>query len=185
MARKKLWKGLLAGGAAGLAGTIAMTQFQNLWSKASEKLKDESSLKANSDTHANESESEDATMKAAGKLAELARHRLSKQEKKKASPIIHYAFGTGMGSLYGVIVEYGSRDMRRHDLLSGLGFGSALFAGADEIVVPAVGLWGSPRGSAFFSSLRACFSRCVRDNRRNGAKSGESSAVNSAPMRAR
>ena len=161
MARKKLWKGLLAGGAAGLAGTIAMTQFQNLWSKASEKLKDESSLKANSDTHANESESEDATMKAAGKLAELARHRLSKQEKKKASPIIHYAFGTGMGSLYGVIVEYGSRDMRRHDLLSGLGFGSALFAGADEIVVPALGLSGSPSEGPLSSHLYALASHVV------------------------
>ena len=110
-------------------------------------------MKAHSGTHANESESEDATMKAAGKLAELARHRLSKQEKKKASPIIHYAFGTGMGSLYGVIVEYGSRDMRRHDLLSGLGFGSALFAGADEIVVPALGLWGSPSEGPLSSHL--------------------------------
>jgi hypothetical protein len=38
MRKRKLWKGLVAGSAAGLAGTIAMTQFQNLWSKASEKL---------------------------------------------------------------------------------------------------------------------------------------------------
>ena len=39
MRKRKLWKGLVAGSAAGLAGTVAMTQFQNLWSKASEKLK--------------------------------------------------------------------------------------------------------------------------------------------------
>jgi hypothetical protein len=123
MARKQLWKGLVAGGAAGLAGTIAMTQFQHLWSKASEKLNDKSTMPGDSGTRSNESDSEDATMKAAGKLAALARHNLSREEKKKASPIIHFAFGTGMGSLYGALVEYGPRDMRKHSVLSGLGLG--------------------------------------------------------------
>ena len=39
MRKQELWKGLVAGSAAGLAGAIAMTQFQNLWSKAAEKVK--------------------------------------------------------------------------------------------------------------------------------------------------
>jgi len=161
MAGKRLWKGLVAGGAAGLAGTIAMTQFQNLWSHASKKLKDESSTGGNSGTRSGDSESEDATMKAVGKLAELARHKLSKEEKKKASPIIHYAFGTGMGSIYGALVEYGSRDMRKHDILSGIGFGTALFAGADEIVVPALGLSKNPNESPLSSHLYALASHIV------------------------
>jgi len=38
MARRKLWKGVLAGGAAGLGGTVAMTQFQAARGKVSEKL---------------------------------------------------------------------------------------------------------------------------------------------------
>lgn len=138
MARTKWWKGLLAGGAAGLAGTVAMNQFQNLWSVAAEKLKERKSNQE--DAGSSNAENEDATMKAAGKLAELARHKLSHDEKKKAGPIIHYAFGTGMGTLYGLMLEYGPRDMRRHPVLSGLGFGSVLFAGADEIAVPALGL---------------------------------------------
>lgn len=161
MASRELWKGLLAGGAAGLAGTIAMTQFQSLWSKASERLKNESAMEGNSGTRANNSESEDATMKAAGKLAQLARHKLSKDEKKKISPIIHYAFGTGMGSLYGAIVEYGPPDVRKHDLLSGLGFGTALFAGADEVVVPALGLSRAPSESPVSSHVYALASHVV------------------------
>jgi putative membrane protein len=156
MAKGNAWKGVLAGAAAGLAGTVAMTQFQNLWSKASEKISNNGSSSEQS-----EPEKEDATMKAAGELAALAKHRLSRDEKKKAGPIIHYAFGTGMGAIYGALVEVGPRDLRRHDLLSGLGFGSILFAGADEFVVPALGLSGKPSESPASSHLYALASHIV------------------------
>jgi putative membrane protein len=156
MAKGSVWKGALAGAAAGLAGTIAMTQFQNLWSKASEKISNNVSSSEQS-----EPEKEDATMKAAGELAALAKHRLSRDEKKKAGPVIHYAFGTGMGAIYGALVEIGPRDLRRHDLLSGLGFGSVLFAGADEVVVPALGLSGKPSESPASSHLYALASHIV------------------------
>jgi len=158
MAKGNVWKGALAGAAAGLAGTIAMTQFQNLWSKASEKLNCNGN---HGSSEQSEPEKEDATMKAAGELAALAKHRLSRDEKKKAGSIIHYAFGTGMGAIYGALVEVGPRDLRRHDLLSGLGFGSVLFAGADEVVVPALGLSGKPSESAASSHLHALASHIV------------------------
>jgi len=159
MAKGNVWKGALAGAAAGLAGTIAMTEFQNLWSKASERL----SHNDNHDSSKEQSqpEQEDATMKAAGKLAELARHSLSRDEKKKLGPIVHYAFGAGMGALYGALVEIGPRDLRRHDLLSGLGFGSVLFAGADEVAVPTLGLSGNPSDSPMSSHLYALASHIV------------------------
>jgi putative membrane protein len=159
MAKGNVWKGVLAGAAAGLAGTVAMTQFQTLWSKSSEKLSRNGGTNASSAQSA--PETEDATMKAAGKLAELARHRLSRDEKKKLGPIVHYAFGTGMGALYGALVEIGPRDLRRHDLLSGLGFGSVLFAGADEVAVPALGLSGKPSESPASSHLYALASHIV------------------------
>ncbi|MBV9343135.1 MAG: DUF1440 domain-containing protein [Acidobacteria bacterium] len=138
MARQKLWKGMLAGSAAGLAGTIAMTQFQNLWKKASSKL--ESSGAAESSNHEQHHDSEGPTEKLAGKVAERAGYRLSPDQRSKAGPIVHYGFGTAMGALYGGIMELGPRDLRRHELWSGIGFGSMLFAGADEITVPAMGL---------------------------------------------
>jgi putative membrane protein len=159
MAKGNVWKGVLAGAAAGLAGTVAMTQFQNLWSKASETLN--GNAEGISSKSPSESEGEDATMKAAGTLAELARHRLSRDEKRKAGPIVHYAFGTGMGSLYGAIMELGPRDFRRHALMSGLGFGSVLFAGADEVLVPALGLSGKPSESPASSHLYALASHIV------------------------
>jgi putative membrane protein len=159
MAKGNVWKGVLAGAAGGLAGTVAMTQFQNLWSKASEQLSQNGDRGSSSEQ--SEPEKEDATMKAAGKLAELARQRLSRDEKKKLGPIVHYAFGAGMGALYGALVEVGPRDLRRHDLLSGLGFGSVLFAGADEVAVPALGLSANTSDSPMSSHLYALASHIV------------------------
>lgn len=157
MAKQKLWKGLLAGSAAGLAATVAMTQFQNLWSKASEKMNG----KNGSPRRESSEQSEDATMKAADKVAEFTGHRLTHEQKKKAGPIVHYAFGTGMGALYGTVMELGPRDFRRHEFLSGLGFGSMLFAGADEIAVPAAGLSGPPTETPASQHLYAFASHLV------------------------
>lgn len=146
MRRQKLWKGLLAGSAAGLAGAFAMTHFQNLWSKGSEKLKSNGNSQGSygNSGQGSENQSEDATVKAAGQVAEAAGYELSREQKKKAGPVVHYAFGAGMGALYGSMLELGPRELRRHALLSGIGFGSVLFAGADELAVPAVGLSQKP-----------------------------------------
>lgn len=160
MARRKLWKGLVAGSVAGLAGTVAMTAFQSLWSKAFEKMKRDGNSQGRSETRSAE-EQEDATMKAAGRIAEMAGTRLSHETKKKAGPVVHYAFGTGMGALYGILAEYAPRDLRRRWLLSGIGFGSVLFAGADEIAVPALGLSKPPSESPLSSHGHALASHVV------------------------
>lgn len=157
MRKPKLWKGMVAGGAAGLAGAVAMTQFQNLWSVASQKLK----KREDGQTDRSDGESEDATMKAAEKAAELTGHHLSREQKKKAGPLVHYGFGAAMGMLYGAIEELSPRDVRRHGVLSGMGFGSMLFAGADEIVVPALGLSGSPSKTPLSSHVYGLASHLV------------------------
>ena len=38
VATRKLWKGVLGGGAAGLTGTLAMIQFQTAWGKVLQRL---------------------------------------------------------------------------------------------------------------------------------------------------
>ena len=81
MRKQELWKVLIAGTAAGLAGTVAMTQFQNLWSKASEKLKTNGNQQSSGDSSGKESE--DATMKVAGKAAETTGRHLSHEENKE------------------------------------------------------------------------------------------------------
>jgi putative membrane protein len=85
--------------------------------------------------------SEDATLKAADWLLKSATGMtLSKERKRAAGPVVHYAFGAVAGALYGGLVEY-----KRHSRLSrGALLGTALFIGADEIAVPALGLSQSP-----------------------------------------
>jgi putative membrane protein len=162
--RPSVWKGLVAGLAGGIAATVVMTQFQNGWQKASKALQAEKnggSGKSNSQTQnksrkqsqnqsqsqsKNGQENEDATMKAAGKVASLAGYHLSFEEKKKVSPVVHYGFGATMGALYGVLHEMAPKSFRSlNPVLAGVGYGSALFVGADEIAVPSLGLSESPK----------------------------------------
>jgi putative membrane protein len=133
-------KGLAAGMVGGLAGTWAMTQFQTIWSNAEQKRQQrENPQKAQQ--QGNSEQSQDATMKAAEAISESFLGRpLSYQEQKKLSPIVHYGFGMLMGGLYGAASEKLpalSKDM-------GLAYATALFVGADEIAVPALGLGSSP-----------------------------------------
>jgi putative membrane protein len=139
---RSAWKGLLAGAAGGLAGTIVMTQFQNAWQKAAEKKRsgDMRGAERRESARASE-EKEDATMKAAGKLARAAGRELTQEQKKQASPWVHYGFGTAMGALWGMAMETSPRGVRAQRVpFFGSLFGSALFLGADEMAVPALGL---------------------------------------------
>jgi hypothetical protein len=89
-------------------------------------------------------EDENATTRVADAVAKAGGKHLSTEQKKTGGTIVHYAFGTLMGAIYGVAAELGDRRIRRNTVLSGLGFGSALFVGADEISVPALRLSQPP-----------------------------------------
>jgi len=89
-------------------------------------------------------EDDNATNKVADAVARASGKNLSPGQKKIGGTLVHYAFGTLMGAAYGVAVELGSRRIRKNPLLSGLGFGAALFAGADEVAVPTLGLSQPP-----------------------------------------
>src|SRR5579883_2728285 len=106
---RSAWKGLVAGAAGGFVGTMVMTQFQNAWRKAEKhglgdiSRREENKRRHNRAASKNQSEeSENATMKAAGKLARLAGRELTREQRGTASPYIHYGFGTAMGALYGM-----------------------------------------------------------------------------------
>lgn len=131
-------KGLLAGAAAGLIAAWTMNQFQAAWSKASERAKaGEQQEASQNDQGNNQEQKEDATMKAAGKLAQATLgRRLSKDEKQKAGPAMHYLFGTFAGAVYGIVGEY----LPLARIGFGTAFGGALFLLADELAVPALGL---------------------------------------------
>jgi len=149
--RRSVWKGLVAGAAGGLVGTIAMTQFQKAWQKTAERRQlgdgrqqrenwNQQRAQEQQEEHQHE-EKEDATMKATEKLARLAGTELTREQRGTASPFIHYGFGTAMGALWGLAMETSPRSIRRQrSPFFGSIFGSGLFLGADEVAVPALGL---------------------------------------------
>lgn len=140
MSDKHLIRGILAGIAGGLAASWVMNEFSaTLGQKLSETVEtpeEQQELKQQSD-------GEDATMKAADKLTEAVtggRH-LTHAQRAVGGPIVHYAFGALMGGLYGGLAEYSDA------VRAGFGttFGGLLFAGADLIGVPAarLGPWAT------------------------------------------
>lgn len=150
-----LAKGILAGAAAGVVATAAMSLFQAAQSKGSEiikktreRQKGTSSLRAsretreqNSSSKQSQEEPQPATVKAAQKVVHAVTGKdLQEADRAKGGSIVHYSFGTLMGALYGAVSEYSEVPRRGY----GLGFGSALFLLADEIGVPALGLSASP-----------------------------------------
>lgn len=144
-------KGLLAGALGGLAAACVMNQFQSALSRA---------LGAESRTHGAQSlqtgeprggdewaagqinnaevaESRDAAERVAAAAAEsLAGRELTRREQDAGGTLVHYAYGTLTGAAYGLAAEYAPA------ATAGLGlpFGMAVWLGADELVVPALGL---------------------------------------------
>ena len=98
-------------------------------------------------------ESEDATMKAADRISAAltgGRH-LSHEQRASAGPVVHYTFGAVMGALYGLAVERSPTAATAW----GVPFGTALWAGADEVAVPAFHLSAPPTEHPLSTHLSA------------------------------
>lgn len=135
-------KGLAAGLAGGLVASWTMNQFQAAWTKATEgfeKPHGAQSMQPSEGQDAAEGSAQDkenqddATVKTAKAIAEgIFGHELKKSEKKSAGALVHYAFGTATGGLYGAVAEFTPEVTRA----AGLPFGAAFWLVADEIAVP-------------------------------------------------
>jgi putative membrane protein len=122
-------KGAVAGLVGGMAASWVMNQFQALIAKGS------------GESSGQQGGGDDATMKAAELVSETVSDRhLSKEDKQTAGPVVHYLFGSSIGALYGALTEVAPQV----GAASGLAFGAAVWLGADEIGVPALGLSKSP-----------------------------------------
>ena len=143
-------KGTVAGLIGGLVGSWTMNQFQAAWTRATEGFEkphgaqsmqpSEGSQAAESSAQPSEDQ-DDATVKAAKAVSEgVFGHKLKDSEKKPAGAIVHYAFGSATGGLYGAAAELAP------EVTTGLGlpFGVAFWAVADEGVVPLLGLSKGP-----------------------------------------
>ena len=125
-----LFKGLLAGALAGAAASWAMERFQEQWllreGNAGETPGNMGALGA-----------EPATMRAADAVAErFTGAPVPAAQRELAGEAVHYATGAGVGGIYGVLAELAPGPTL------GLGalYGTAVALGADEVLVPALGL---------------------------------------------
>ena len=137
--KRSLWKGIVAGAAGGLAASWVMGQFHGAAGKASEKLMPKEKFR---ELQRAAADAQDATAKVAEKVTRplLGRH-LRSRERERAKPIVHYAFGSAVGALYGASAEY-IPVVRK---FAGAPFGAAVFAGADQLALPALNLTKMPR----------------------------------------
>lgn len=128
---RNLLKGIIAGAVGGLVASFVMTQYQS----ATTKLSGDEQKKPQS------AEDEPANVKAAEMISEnVFDHSLKKSEKEPAGEAMHYLMGGVSGAIYGATAEMtGSATAG-----AGLPFGSAVWAIADDVIVPALGLSKSP-----------------------------------------
>lgn len=143
MARVKpqIGKVLLVGLGSGLIAAWSMNRFQAALSKVSRLQKEDEPKEPPRQSKTEQEEPDDATMKTANRIVHMLLNReLSKEEKKKAGPLVHYAFGAAMGAVYSMAAVVDPEVTRGF----GTAFGSALFAVADELAVPMLGLAKKP-----------------------------------------
>jgi putative membrane protein len=138
---RDLTKGVLAGAIGGLVGTWAMTEFQAIWSRTvgGGHHPDMASAGGRHDARdwQERIEGRNANELAANAIAERTiDRRLTREELEAAAPAVHYAFGAAVGALYGGLCEV-SPGVRA---MGGSGWGTAVWAGADGIAVPLLGL---------------------------------------------
>jgi putative membrane protein len=136
---RNLWKGALAGLLGGLAGSVTIALFQMAWTRTAEAA---GARALAGKTHRHERAQRNAT----AKVASIAMKRVTgvplRGEKKRMAggAAVHFLFGSAMGALYGAAAELTPLATAGY----GAGFGAALFAGADEVVLPQLGLSKDP-----------------------------------------
>ena len=155
-----LWKDALTGAVAGLVGTVAMTQFQNALSAIS---------KRNKNGQDQPQGDAPATVRTVEAMSEkLGRRDLDEKRKKSAGMAVHYLFGTANGALYGAV----SPRVPKARLGFGSLFGTALWAVADELAVPALGLSKPAKQTPLSTHLSALSSHIVYGLATEGASRG-------------
>jgi uncharacterized membrane protein YeaQ/YmgE (transglycosylase-associated protein family) len=144
-------KGLMAGLIGGLVASWVMNQFQAAASKIGGKIaQNESGRKPQSARGSQSAEErqqsqggggDSATVKTAAAIAGEFGAELPPERKEMAGSLVHYAYGTCVGGVYGLLAE------RYTPPRSGFGtlFGTALWLGSDEIAIPALRLGKLPQ----------------------------------------
>ena len=148
---RNIWKGMLAGAIAGLAASWVMNKFQGSWSEVRQKLQQHSGQQQSG-------ADEEATTKTVGAIGHDVLHvDFSREQRERYAPLVHYAFGTATGALYGALAEHYPLVKRKW----GTEFASAVFLAADELAVPALKLSKPPTESSLSKHIYGWASHLV------------------------
>jgi putative membrane protein len=147
--RTDLLKGLVAGVIAGAVASVVMNQFQKICSRVligDEESHGAQSLQKGTPLHGaakmlQEKGAEDPNDDSAERLAQTIAvgvfdHKLNDDVKDTVGTAFHYAYGMSMGAVYGA----GAEILPEATMGAGMPYGALIWVGADEIVVPALGL---------------------------------------------
>ena len=130
----RIWRGVIAGLLGGVIASGAMSAAHNVIVAINAGARQP---KPPPDRH----QEEDATVKIADGIARRLLHRPLPEDKKPlAGNLVHYAFGAGVGAIYGAVAT----GAPRVTAALGLPFGVAVWLGAHVIMVPALGLAAPP-----------------------------------------
>jgi putative membrane protein len=140
MNKTRVVKGALAGAIGGLAGTYAMNHFQRWWSLTVQGAEPVSAAGRHDARDWQElAEGQNSNEIAAQTAAVHTIGRpLDRDELKVGATAVHFAFGAAMGGLYGAFYEV-SPSTRK---MGGAAFGTTVWAAADEVAMPMLGLSG-------------------------------------------
>ncbi len=156
---ESFWKSMAAGAIGGLVASVAMNQFQAAVSAVGESVaRKERQRKGLTEPAKDEQHTgDDATIRAANAVSTTILNReLADDEKKWAGPLVHYGLGTALGAFYGACASALPVNAR-----TAMGYGAAVWIGADEIAVPLAGLSGPPTATPLSGHLNALASHLV------------------------
>jgi len=152
-------KGAVAGFVGGLVGTWVMSEYQGLWSRVVSGREPQSpggrhdardwQEKNEGGDNANEHAAQAVATHTAGR-------RLTDRELEVAAPAMHYLFGSTISAGYGIVAERAAWASAG----AGTGFGTLVWAGADEIAMPVIG-WSRPRTYPVESHLHSLTAHLV------------------------
>ena len=133
-------KAILAGALGGLVGTWAMNHLQRWWTLAADGGPPQSAGgKHDARDWQERSEGQNSNEVAADVVGQrIAGRPLTPDDRRVGARLMHYAFGSAMGALYG---PCRSRS-ESVSLRDGVAFGLVLWAAADELAMPLLGLSG-------------------------------------------
>ena len=163
--KKSLWSGACAGAIAGVAGALAMNQFQRLAARAGQgREADDATVglprtgRGPQPAQAIGNASDDATARVANTALSVVGYELTDpRAKQRAGEFVHLAFGAINGALYGLAAELDPRVTTA----AGVPFGTSVWALADEGAVPALGLSRGPREASAGLLAYGFLSHCV------------------------